>query len=76
MSQVTIYLEDELAKKMRERIKGEGVSQSQWIAKLIEEKLGHSWPISVRALAGAWPDFPEMEALRQDQGRDHPRESF
>lgn len=76
MSQVTIYLEDDLAKRMRERAKGEGVSQSQWIAKLIEEKLEGSWPPSVRALAGVWPDFPEAETLRQDQGQDNPRESF
>lgn len=76
MSQVTIYLEDDLAKKMRERAKGEGISQSQWIARLIEERLEHSWPTSFKALAGAWPDFPEAEALRKDQGHDHPRELF
>ena len=76
MGQVTIYLEDELAKRMRQRAQGEGVSQSQWIARLIEEKLERSWPASVKALAGAWPDFPEAEALRQSQAPDHPREAF
>lgn len=76
MGQVTIYLEDELAGKMRENAKVEGVSQSQWIARLIEEKLATTWPEPVRRLAGAWSDFPEAEALRQGQGEDVLREPF
>ncbi len=76
MGQVTLYLEEELTKKMRDRAKQEGISQSQWVAKLIETKLASSWPESVRALAGAWPDFPELTELRQAQGEDTLRESF
>ena len=76
MGQVTIYLEKELAEKMRDRAKQEGVSQSQWVAQLIETKLSSSWPKSVRALAGAWPDFPELTELRQAHGEDTLRESL
>lgn len=76
MSQVTIYLEDQLAERMRERAKGDGMSQSQWIAKLVEEQLEQVWPASVKRLAGAWPDFPEAEVIRQEPRKDIPRETF
>lgn len=77
MSQVTIYLEPDLAEKARAAAEGAGVSQSKWIARLIEERLSSQWPESVKQLAGAWPeDFPEVEELRKAQGEDLPRESF
>lgn len=44
MSQLTIYLKPELAQKIRDAATSEGVSQSSWIAKLIEEKLEAEWP--------------------------------
>jgi len=34
------------------------------------------WPQSVRESAGAWPDLPGREQLRQQQGEDIPREPF
>lgn len=74
MSQVTIYLEPELAEKMRHAAESEGVSQSRWLAALVEQRLAQHWPESVRALAGAWGDFPEAEALRQGMAEDLPRE--
>jgi hypothetical protein len=52
----------------------EGISQSRWIAKLVEKKLESEWPKSIRQLAGAWPDFPEAEELREDQALDTSRE--
>ncbi len=76
MSQVTIYLKPELAEKAKTAAEGAGLSQSKWIARLIEEKLANQWPDSVKQLAGAWPDFPEAEALREGQGEDLPRETF
>lgn len=74
MSQVTIYLEPELAEKMRRAAESEGVSQSKWVAALVEERLAQRWPASVLALAGAWGDFPEAETLRQGMAEDLPRE--
>jgi len=76
MSQLTIYLEPELAAKMRQAAESEGVSQSQWVSRLIKEKLATTWPEGVKQLAGAWPDFPEAEELREDQGQDVPRETL
>ena len=77
MSQVTIYLEPDLAEKARAAASSQGLSQSKWIARLIEERLASEWPESVKQLAGSWPqDFPEVETLRTTQAEDLPRESF
>ncbi|CAN5901773.1 hypothetical protein BH24DEI2_BH24DEI2_26270 [soil metagenome] len=76
MSQVTIYLEPDLADKAKEAASSQGLSQSKWIARLIEERLSSEWPESVRQLAGSWPDFPDAETLRAAQGEDLPREPF
>jgi hypothetical protein len=34
------------------------------------------WPASVRALAGAWPDFTGAEEIRKDPPADLPREQL
>lgn len=76
MSQVTIYLEPELAERMRTAAQSEGVSQSSWVAELIRRRLETQWPEEVRLLAGAWADFPEVEEIRAGQGEDVPREEL
>lgn len=77
MSQVTIYLAPDLAEKAKEAASSQGLSQSKWIARLIEERLNTTWPESVKQLAGSWPEtFPEAETLLENQGEDLPRESF
>ena len=76
MSQVTIYLEKDLAKRLRTAAKDADKSQSRWLAELIREKLDNQWPAEVAGLAGAWDDFPEAEQLRQGIGRDVEREEL
>ncbi len=70
MGQVTIYLDPETEKKMRAVVKSTRLSQSKWIANLIEEKIRNDWPQSVIKLAGAWKDFPTVEEIRQTQGTE------
>jgi hypothetical protein len=74
MGQITIYLNEEVERKMRAFVKSLGLSQSKWVAGLIEEKLENEWPESVLALAGAWEDFPTIEEIRRDIGDDIKRE--
>ena len=76
MGQVTIYLDSETEAKMRTVVKSARLSQSKWIANLIEEKIKNDWPESVIQLAGAWKDFPSAEEIRQTQGTDIKREEF
>jgi len=76
MAQVTIYLDKDTAKKMRAYTKSNQISQSQWVASLICEKLQTEWPDAVAALSGAWQDFPTAEEIRADIGQDITRETL
>lgn len=76
MGQVTIYLNEALTRKMRSAAEEAGISQSRWIADLIEERLETDWPESFRRLAGAMPDFPLAEQIHVDQAADLQREDL
>lgn len=76
MSQLTIYLDAELAEKARRAAAEEGVSQSKWIAALVRERLRDRWSEATKQLAGAWSDFPSVEELRDRQGVDVDRETL
>jgi hypothetical protein len=76
MGQVTLYLDDETTEKMRAAAKSSGLSQSRWMARLIQEKTRDEWPQSVITLAGAWCDLPTAEQIREEMGEDLPREPF
>ncbi len=74
MAQLTLYLDAETEAKLRDAAKSEGISQSQWVARLIRERTSSQWPESVLKLAGTWADFPTAEELRKGQPEDFPRE--
>lgn len=61
---------------MRAAAKSKGLSQSKWIAQLIEEKTTDEWPESVVRLAGAWKDIPTVEEIRKNFGSDVRREEL
>jgi hypothetical protein len=74
VAQVTLYLDEETIKRVRRAAKVAGLSQSRWLAELVREKTAREWPDTVRELAGAWRDFPEVHELRRLMGRDVKRE--
>jgi hypothetical protein len=74
MGQVTIYLDDELEKRMTANAKAMKLSKSKWIADVIREKLVDEWPANVRELAGSWEDFPTLDEVRETQQHDVTRE--
>jgi hypothetical protein len=76
MGQVTIYLDPETEEKLDQITKKSGLSRSKWVADLIREKTSEVWPDHVRSLAGAWPDLPVAEEIRERKGSDLPRERF
>jgi hypothetical protein len=76
VGQITIYLDSELEKRMRAYVKSTHISQSKWIANIIEEKINNEWPESVINLAGAWKDIPTAEEIRQTEGTDVRREEI
>jgi hypothetical protein len=59
---------------MRAYAKAKNISQSQWVANLIREKLQTEWPDHVAALAGAWTDFPTLAEIRGEISVDIERE--
>lgn len=76
MGQVTIYLDDETERKMVANAKVMKLSKSKWIANVIREKLVDEWPDTVRELPGSWHDFPSLEELRANPGKDTSRETL
>jgi len=76
MGQVTIYLDDEIEKRMKANAKAMKLSKSKWIANVIREKLVDEWPPNVRELAGSWEDFPTSEEIRETGQRDITREAL
>lgn len=76
MGQVTIYLDENTEQAMRTAAQSAKVSQSKWIAQLIQEKAGQEWPEEVIALAGAWSDFPTAEEIRKPHPKDIKRHSL
>lgn len=76
MGQVTIYLDDPTIHAMKQAANDEGLSQSQWVAKLIKHKTRTEWPATVRQLVGSWQDFPDSETLRATAVDDIPRETL
>ena len=76
MGQVTIYLDDEIEKRMTANAKTMKLSKSKWIANVIREKLVDEWPANVRELAGSWEDFPTLLKIRDTGQRDINREAL
>jgi predicted transcriptional regulator len=71
MSNVTIYLDDELEERLRQAAKDEGVSVSKLVSKMIAEKTVNHWPMEFMNLAGSWSDLD-----RPAFAGDLPRESL
>jgi hypothetical protein len=76
MAQITIYIDEKTLAHLKSATKAAGQSQSQWIAEAVRLRMKKEWPAAIRALAGAWPDFPSVEEIRGLQGTDTPRESL
>jgi len=76
MAQLTIYLDEDTERRLKSAAESAGLSLSRWVASVIREKTETAWPQAVLDLAGAWPDFPAAEDLRQSQPPDAPREDF
>jgi len=76
MGQVTIYLDDENEKRVKAAAKAAGMPVSRWVATLVQEKTCTVWPEPVRELAGAWQDFPDLETIRKQSGKDSSREAL
>ena len=73
MAQITLYLDAATAAALRRTAKSAGLSMSRWASELIRREVADQWPDEILELAGAWPDMPSAEALRESLGDDLPR---
>ena len=76
MAQITLYLEDETARKLKTVAESSGMSVSSLVAGLIRKKISNHWPEKITLLAGAWSDFPDAKQIRSGQPKDLPRETL
>lgn len=76
MAQVTLYLDEGTAAKLKKAAMRAGLSRSRWLAQLIQERTATEWPQAVRELAGTWADLETAKGLRRRTGRDTRRERF
>ena len=76
MPQVTLYLDEETERLMREHAKAAGLPYSKWVALLIRGKARPQWPQAAREAAGRFPDFPLAESARGGLGADGERVGF
>ena len=76
MAQVTLYLDEKTAEKVKTAAKQAGLSRSRWLARLVQERTATEWPTAVKDLAGAWADLQPADSLRRGTGRDSRRSRF
>jgi hypothetical protein len=76
MAHLTIYLTDDVERRVRKAAKAAKVSVSRWVADRVSKSVETSWPPEFLALAGAFPDFRDADDLRKGYGEDVPRESL
>ena len=76
MGQLTIDLDGETARRVAEAAAAAHMAANEWVAAMVRSRVNAEWPEDVRALIGAWPDFPEVEELRAGLGQDVKRESW
>jgi hypothetical protein len=76
MAQVTLYLDEDTAEKVKKAARQAGLSRSRWLVRLVQERTATEWPQAVKDLAGAWADLEPAKGLRRRTGRDARRARF
>lgn len=76
MAHLTIYLTDDAERRVRKAAKAAKVSVSKWVADRVAKSVETDWPQEFLALAGSFPDFPDVDELRKGYGADVRRESL
>lgn len=54
MAQVTIYVDEDTERRLRDAAATAGVSVSRWIADLVRARTMATWPADVAGYAGSW----------------------
>lgn len=70
MPQITLYLDDETLRLMRERAAAADMPYSRWVAGLIRAQAASAWPPQVLADLGGHADMPLAEGGRANDVPD------
>jgi hypothetical protein len=73
MAQITLYIDDQVQRRLKEAAARRNVSQSQFVADLIRRATATEWPDEVLALFGSVPEFPLADELCAGLPPDNPR---
>ena len=63
MTQLAVYIDDNLSKRLDKATKSSGKSKSKWIAEAIEKSLDDEWPQGFFSLANSWKDDEGPEEI-------------
>lgn len=76
MAQVTIYMDNNLEKKIKELAINTGVSISKFISNALEQKVNNNWSAETAKLEGSWSEFVTLEEIRAADADDAKREAL
>ena len=80
MTQLAIYLDEQLAERLEKTVKASGKSKSKWVSDVIKAALQDEWPEDFFNLAGSWKDNagPDeiMKRIRQGVEKSENREDI
>ncbi|MBK6727947.1 MAG: CopG family transcriptional regulator [Xanthomonadales bacterium] len=76
MGQLTIDLDADTTRRVTDAAAAAHMAAADWVAAMVRARVNAEWPTDVRALAGAWPDFPEAASLRGHQPAEVDRETW
>ncbi len=80
MTQLAIYIEDQLSERLEKAVKASGKSKSKWISDVIKTVLKDQWPEDFFDLAGSWKDDRDpdeiIKEIREGSDRFEQREEI
>ena len=76
MKKLILEIDETTEARIFTAAKTAGLSDKQWLKRIIDEKTVASWPDSVKALAGTWQDMPFSDELRKGEGQDITRQNY
>lgn len=80
MTQLAIYIEEKLAKRLEKVVKASGKSKSKWVSDAIQRALQDQWPEGFFDLAGSWEDDSDpdeiLKRIRHGMGEIEGREEI
>jgi hypothetical protein len=80
MSQLAIYIDNQLAERLDKAAKASGKSKSKWVSDAIKMALQDQWPEGFFDLAGSWEDDvgPDeiMSRIRKGMRKSDKRENL